>query len=54
MLEPRMVAARTQGLSFFAHGVADFCAVITPSSQGCLMMFIGRIMAQKKMLGKES
>src|SRR5438034_785660 len=40
ILDPRIVAARIHGPSFFAHGAATFVAEINASSHGGLRMFI--------------
>jgi hypothetical protein len=38
MLDPRMVAARTQGAAFGAQTASALVDLITPSSHGCLIM----------------
>jgi hypothetical protein len=37
ILDPRIVAARTQGAAFGAQGVSAFFERMTPSSHGCLI-----------------
>jgi hypothetical protein len=37
MLDPRIVAARTQGRHFSAQGASGLRALIEPSSHGCFI-----------------